>query len=127
MPLRLTPWRECNRSMRVLTVIAHLAWAGGMTSLFTLGGIETSALWQPKRAMGVYSRPLEVKGTIRFVTDFQQIAHAIAMPAMFGSMLVFLIAGVTYERIQKQRETDRGIAPWTTSFESEDGDGGYAA
>jgi len=93
--------------MKILAVIATVAWIVGLTCLFALSGVQTSALSQPKWAVGDYKYPMDVKGTVRFVTHFQKTVYSVAFPVAVASVVIFALAGLSYDRIQNRRDTER--------------------
>jgi hypothetical protein len=86
---RDTPWREKPLAMKVLAVLLAISWIAGATSMLVVGGVETVAQRQPNRPTAIYRHAHEIRGSIRYFTDTQQILHSIAMPTLIVGFALF--------------------------------------
>jgi hypothetical protein len=81
---------EGNKRIGVMTWPMGAAWLVAIISWFPMAEIETAALKQPDHPTSEYSRPMHVKGVIRFVTPEQARTDEIANWTFFGGIAVFL-------------------------------------
>jgi hypothetical protein len=78
-----------------------------MTSLLTVGAIETAALGQSQQPAGIYLHPHRVKEVIRYVTDGQERIYQVVYPSMIAALAATVILAGIYsnlgERLSKRR------------------------
>ena len=88
----------------VLTSTFIVAWLVTMAAGFTLLRIEGAALTQPSQATSDFSRPLHIKGVIRYVTPDQERWDDIAYWSFFGGIALALIAGAGMKRADRRQK-----------------------
>src|SRR5689334_22295279 len=76
------PWSEKSLGLRALGVLFVASCIAMVAAILVLGGIETTALNQPKEPNGIYQHPFQVKGTVRYLTDKQVRIHEVVSPAL---------------------------------------------
>ena len=99
-------WRQYSPAMKVLAIPLALCGCAFAVSLLTLGYIETAALYQPSAADAVFRHPHRVKGSIRYLTDWQERFHSIAYPAMLGALSLVAVQGYLLNRLRDRIEGD---------------------
>jgi hypothetical protein len=73
------------------------AWTVMILSWFPLAKIETQALFQPHEPVGEYSKPMHVKGVVRYVTPQQEFEDNLAHYGFVGGWAVcFLCFGTSF-------------------------------
>jgi hypothetical protein len=74
---------------------------------FPAAQIETAALFQPPRPSGVYTRRIEVKGAVRYLTREQERRHNLFHTISLGGWIVALLTGLALWRLEKQDSNPR--------------------
>ena len=78
-------------------------WCVGIASWFLLDSVETRALSQPKHAIAPYTRPMRLKGVVRYVTPDQEKWDDLGEAGFLGSWLIGMgavLAGRLLERLK---------------------------
>jgi hypothetical protein len=88
-----------------LIFLALTAWGGAFMSFFPAAQIETAALSQPHHRFGAYTQPIEVKGTIRYITPEQERRHDLFHTLTLCGWIVGLLAGLALWRLEKADAT----------------------
>jgi hypothetical protein len=84
--------------MRRLFQISFLgAWLVSFGSWFPIATVEDGALMHPEHRTEEYSRPLNVKGVVRYVTPTEAFIDRVATMAFFVGSLVCGFAAVGME------------------------------
>jgi hypothetical protein len=95
-----------QRAFKVLFVIA---WIVGIGSWFPLERVEDGALSRPDHPTDQYSRPLHIKGVVRYVTPTEELVDGIAYKAFMISWLVGALAAagiMVAKRIDARRKSN---------------------
>lgn len=82
--------------------LALTAWGTSFMCFFPAAQIETAALFQPHRPSGFYTRPIEVKGVVRYLTREQKARHDLFQRISLGGWVVTLLTGIALWRLEKQ-------------------------
>ena len=85
-----------------LILLAIVAWGLAFTSFFPAAQIESAALFQPHHPSGAYTRPIEVKGAVRYITPEQKRRHDLFHTISLGGWIAALLTGLVLCRLEKK-------------------------
>lgn len=77
---------------KLIYAIAVTACVTFIAAWFVSQRIETQALWQPHHSTAPYTRPIEVKGVIRYATPGQEVWDLWARRVILGAWFIGFVA-----------------------------------
>jgi hypothetical protein len=90
------------------------AWVVSFGSWFPIATVEDRALMHPDHRTDEFSRPLNIKGVVRYVTPAEEITDAIATKAFFIGSITCGFAAIGMA-LAKRREAQDKSKPATGS------------
>jgi hypothetical protein len=96
-------WSELSRAMRILRIMAAPFAFIFIPCFFCVCAISEMARYQPTEASLVYRHPHDIKGGVRFFTDWQENIWSVAFPGMYGSAGIIVVLMVPYQIMEKRK------------------------
>ena len=87
---------------KIVSYVAIPIWCVGIVSGIELFSIESKVLLQPDHPTAQYSRPMHLKGVVRYVTPSQEMWDGLAFKGFAGAWLLLVGIVIVIRWLEKR-------------------------